>query len=281
MNDEYKKNPYNIHNKLITLPEINTILSTYGIKRPATNLDIYQLAFVHKSYMRTKYKDILLDTKPENTIELFDDCNERIEYLGDSILGACISSYNFERYESEDEGFLSKMKTKIVNGKKLAELARYIGLGEWAIISSYAEENNEGRDNTKILEDIFESFIGAIYLDFNGSSTTSVENEDIGLGFQYCNIFIQNVVERHIDFTELITNEDNYKDLLSKIFTQSYQCKANYFELSCEGIGKNKIYTMGVKDNHGRLLGKGSDRSKKLAEQICAKEALIRLGALH
>jgi dsRNA-specific ribonuclease len=282
MNDEYKKNPYNSNNKLISLNEINKILKKYGIDKKASDLNLYQKAFVHKSYMRTKYKDISLDPMPDScSIDLFDECNERIEYLGDSILGAIISNYNYERYEDEDEGFLSKMKTKIVNGKKLAELSEHLGFGEWAIISNYAEENNEGRSNTKILEDIFESFIGAIFLDFNNTSSINKNEEIIGMGFQYCNNFIRNVIETHIDFTELIINEDNYKDLLSKIFTQNYQCKANYCELSCEGSGKEKIYTMGVKDNQGRLIGKGINKNKRAAEQIAAKEALIKLGAIY
>ena len=116
---------------------------------------------------------VTTDTPMSDVIPLQEKCNERIELLGDCILGAVVGTYLFQRYSNESEGFLTKTKTKIVRRKNLGKLGRRLGLGEWIIISQHVE-NEKGRENTRILEDIFECFIGALYLD-NGSETVSTD----------------------------------------------------------------------------------------------------------
>src|SRR5207253_10471206 len=112
--------------------------------------------------------------------------SERLEYLGDSLCGASVGSYLYHRFPDEDEGFLTKLRTKLVCGTRLGEFAEKLGLQEFAIISRYVEQCNNGRRNFKILEDVFESLVGALFEDNNQS-------------FDVCNRFMVAVVEKYID----------------------------------------------------------------------------------
>jgi ribonuclease-3 len=88
---------------------------------------------------------------------------ERIEFLGDALLGMIVANYLYTRFPDQNEGFLSKIRTKIVNGRMLGYLSDKIGFPKFAIISKQVEETG-GRNNFKIMEDIFEAFIGALFL---------------------------------------------------------------------------------------------------------------------
>ena len=112
-----KKNPYNFNNKLLTLEFISTILNEFDIDEEPQNLNLYQNAFIHKSYSTTKNPlDEIVD-KPEGALELMNVDNERLEFLGDSVLGFVVAKYIYERFETENEGFLTRIKTKLVNGE--------------------------------------------------------------------------------------------------------------------------------------------------------------------
>ena len=180
-------NPYNPTNKYLTREFIESKL---GFK--IHNLDIYQNAFIHKSYCKdieayTTNQDgdkVTYIDCPSDCIELQEQSNERLEFLGDSILGGAVTSYLYRRYD-KDEGFCTKLKTKLVNSETLARLSTYLGLSEYLMISKHIEEIHDGRKNPRILEDLFEALIGAIYLDFN-RYTLELEFKKFysGMGYQ-------------------------------------------------------------------------------------------------
>lgn len=164
-----KINPYNINNKLITEAEVGQLLSNWGVDIKINDLELYRKAFAHKSYCRKKNtdNDVEIAERPENALELREESNERLEFLGDSIISSVVAKYLFIRYPDQDEGFMTRIRTKLVNGQSLGNFAEIIGLPEFLIISRHVEERCKGRENYRILEDAFESFIGSLFLDFN------------------------------------------------------------------------------------------------------------------
>ena len=163
--------PYNVNNKLIKDVDLKEMMNNYNIKLEIINIEIYRTALTHKSYIKKEFynrnSSELKKAKIElgNVLELRNESNERLEFLGDTVIKSIIAEYLFERYPTEDEGFMTRLKTKIENRESLARFARIIGLDEFVIISAQNEDSNTGRTNDKILEDVFESFMAALYLD--------------------------------------------------------------------------------------------------------------------
>jgi ribonuclease-3 len=281
-NEIIKLNPFNLKNKLITKEGVNKILKEYDIEEEIHNLEYYQRAFIHKSYIKKENKDdVELEEKPEDCLDLQETSNERLEYLGDAILSATIASYLYERFPNEEEGFMTRIRTKLVNGEMLGSLADKMNLNEHLVISRHVEEKCNGRNSVKILEDIFESFIGAIYLDFN---ETEVEHPRLdfysGLGFQICQVFIISIIEKFIDFSDLILNDYNYKDQLMRYFQQKFKHTPKYKEILVEGPPNNRSFTMCVMKNDNTVLAYGKEKTKKKAEQLASKNALINMGLI-
>lgn len=304
-----KLNPYNLNNKLININDIKTILLNEDIDIPIKNIDTYQLAFIHKSYCMNKNKldidnSILVD-KPEDALPLFYKSNETLEFLGDSILNYVVGDYIYERFPDQNEGFMTKIRTRIVNGQQLGKLSKNIGLSEFMIISRHVEERCNGRDNLRILEDIFETFIGSIYLDNLDTDDDEQQlieklqnlkkitkspriieevNQIIKIvkdyilfsnrGIGICRQFIINIIEKYIDFTDLINNDNNYKDQLLRYFQHHFQDTPKYREISCDGPPHNRQFTMAVLDVNGKDLAIGTSKTKKQAEQLASKNAL-------
>ena len=283
-----KINPYNPNNKLITRAEVETILKRGNINKKILNLEIYQQSFVHKSYCKRKTftnsngEPVELVERPPEVLDLQLKSNERLEFYGDSVVGQSVSGYLFERYPDQDEGFMTTLKTKLVSKMSLAKFAIYIGLTPFLIISRHVEEKCGGRlespDNSR-LEDAFEAFICAIVLDFNQYKIKDDFFKCLskGPGFQVAETFIRNIIEKCIDFTELILHDYNYKDILLRYYQQNYKTTPVYTELGVEGQPHVRTFTMGVFDQTGKIIvGKGSAKSKKQAEQLASKQALIK-----
>jgi len=275
-----KKNPYNFNNKLITKEFVEDILQQYEIYE-IINLKIYQQAFTHKSYSITKnnLEDII--DKPEGGLELMDGDLERIEFLGDSVLGLVIAKYLFERYPKQNEGFLTKLKTKLVNGEALAYFSKELGFSEYILMSRHIEDKCNGRSSTNILEDVFEAFIGALFLDFN-----NIEVEDSnkvytdfysGVGFQICERFIINLIEEKVNFEDLINNDTNYKDQLNKYYHATHHMSVTYKHISCEVVDNHKSFMVNVIGFQDEILSSGEGKTKKKAEQNASKNALVNL----
>lgn len=206
------------------------------------NLDLYQKAFTHKSAL-----------KRYTLTESF----ETLEFIGDSVLGFVITKFLFDRYESEQEGFLTKARTKLVRGETLAGIATKLELYKWILMDEKGIRNGWNR-NTKVLEDAFEAFIGAIYMD---------------LGLVHAKRFILDIFnnEDMIDMN-CIMIDDNFKDQLMRY------CQSNKFELPKYEINSHQDGVFDVSASvNGEVMGIGRARNKKQAEQYAAELAIKAL----
>ncbi len=215
--------------------DLKEVLGFYPI-----NLEYFQTAFLHKS---ATYID-----HTGKTVN-----NERLEYLGDTVLDAIIGDYLFRKFPKEDEGFLTKTRSKIVNRKNLYSLAQKIGIVKFIVLHT-----NPSVSKKNIYGDAFESFIGAIYLD-RGFYTTY-------------NFVINNIVEKHIDLQELIDTDNNYKSQIIE-WSQKKHKDVIFITDKCKN-GFNFISYVVMKDE---ILGKGKANSKKEAEQNAAEKALDKI----
>jgi ribonuclease-3 len=220
------------------------------------NIKHYQQAFVHKSVQ--KYSKGKCDA-PEYMKESY----ERYEYLGDSVLNLVVANYLFVKYNNEAEGFLTRIRTKLVNGKTLSNFAKKINLGKYIIMSSNVEHIN-GRTNNRILEDVFESLICAIYLD---------------LGFKNAETFIIDCIHKYINIDDLET-DDNYKDILLRFCQGKMQSIPTYSTINTEGPPHDRDFTV-VCLIQGMKYKQGQGKCKKIAEQNSARETLRYFGQIN
>lgn len=258
--------PYNNKNILIQEIDLKKILGDYGIYQDSTNIDIYRCAMVHKSYCTRKNENFIEGNMecPQYCLPLQEESNERLEFLGDSVLSIAIASYLYERYPDENEGFLTRMRTKLVNGKMLAKLCELVELNKYILLSKQIEENN-GRNSVNILEDGFEAFLAAIYLDF---------------GYETVKEWIVNVVETHLDFSELVRQNTNYKDQILKHYNQNFGYMPKFYEQDVETSNNHKNFKICLKDNLDNIISVGQGSSKKEAENNAAYIALQNLSII-
>lgn len=225
---------------LIDAPPIdrNAIEQLVGTK--VNNLAIYQKAFTHKSALK-RYK--------------LEESFETLEFMGDSVLGFIITKFLFDKYENRQEGFLTKARTKLVRGNMLAEIARKLHLENWILMDEKGIRNS-WNTNEKVLEDAFEALIGAIYLD---------------LGLLHAKKFILGIFEELVDL-DCIMIDDNYKDQLMRY------CQSNKLGLPDYPIVShvNGLFTVNVSVSSA-ILGQGTAKTKKQAEQLAAYDTLVKL----
>ena len=261
---KFKADPYNPDNKLITENEILTIMQSLNIQDfKIYNLSLYQQAFIHKSYCEMKdYGEYIC---PENCLSLFKVSYETLEFLGDSFLGNVIANYLYKRYviyHDQDEGFLTKLKIRFVCGEQLAFLSKQLHLGQFMIISKHIQDNCDGRNNTHILEDIFEAFLGAIYHDTGD--------------FSLVEKFIINCIETHIDFSDVILRDNNYKDQILRYFQHNYKTHPTY---RTEKIEEDNSYLCKLFKGD-EYIETGFGNSKKKSEQDASRKALLKFHVL-
>lgn len=207
------------------------------------NQQLFNQAFIHRSYLN--------EAKEKTT------SNERLEFLGDSILSFVISSELFRRYPQFDEGILTNIRSLLVNTKTLAEIARSLGFGEFLKLSK-GEEEAKGRENQSLLADSMEAYIGALFLD---------------QGMEIVSSFIAGALFPRMDS---IVEGKQFKDpkSLFQEYTQSTHHQSPVYKvLEEDGPSHAKIFTVGayVKDT---LFGEGKGKSKQEAEEMAAKQAL-------
>jgi len=242
-------NPYNPLNVKITLNEVQSILSKYGLPPVVRNLDLYQRAFIHRSYTKRPHyenaeQSITIVERPADCLPLSSKSNERLEFLGDGILECVTKLYLYKRFPKENEGFMTEKKIAIVKNEAIGKIALEMGLHKWLIISKHAEEKKI-RTNLKKLGCLFESFIGALFLNFEThnplSEDTSVDDESPG--FKMAKKFINRIFETHIDWVALIQNDDNYKNILQVKIQKEFKVTPHYLEIEHDAeLG----YKMGV-----------------------------------
>jgi len=259
-------NPYNSKNRLFTKTDIQSILSKHNCNHQVQNLNLFQTAMVHSSYVkRTEYTTptgelTQLVAKPDNCLDLFDESYERLEHLGDSILGATVSTYLAERFPMEQEGFLTDLKKEVVCNEMLGSLSLKIGLEKFYIVSRHNEDACNGRTNTKKLGDILEAFIGALWTDSANK-------------FNVLYSFIVALIETYIDIPKILMNNRNFKEQLQKLYQAKFHQTPTYIMLSSVG----NMYTMAAVDDKNKHLGIGTSATKKQAEQLAAKDAIAKL----
>jgi dsRNA-specific ribonuclease len=241
--------------------------------------------------------------------------NQRLEFLGDGVL-ECVAKYLlYRRFPKADEGFMTDKKIAIVKNEAIGKFALEMGLHKWLILSKHAEEKKTRTNLTK-LGCLFESFIGALFLDFNQVVIKDEENwfQNMfvtGPGFQMAQKFIENVFEKHIDWVALILNDDNYKNKLQVKIQKEFKVTPHYLEIEhdmelgykmgvylCLGQSihtlspKDSIHISHFKDlisikkyvenNNNKtfiFMGEGQHKIKRKAEQIACNKALKILDA--
>lgn len=281
--------PYNMNNILISEKDIIDILNHYNVNIDKVNhIHHFHQAFTHKSYVK---KDVFTDEvlkcarnemgNPDNLMELRMNSYERLEYFGDRVVKIVVSFYLFHRYSHEDEGFMTRLQTKIEDKKNLAVLSKELGLGKYFIISKQIESLN-GRNMEKIHEDVFEAFMGALFL---------------SNGFEPCCLLLLNLLETLIDYSDKLYCDNNYKDNLLRYHHKMKWRFPEYHMIGHDGPPHKRTYIMGVENpnisnsdkkkyietkNYKELcISFGNGCSKKEGEQNAAKMSLILHGQLN
>jgi len=275
-------NPWNLTNRRIPDAEILAILRKYGIKEKPRRWELFRQACIHSSYVDrpegpvTSGKDagepVIIAPRPEGCMPLAEADNEAIEFVGDSLLGCVIALYLHERYPDQDEGFLTRLRTRLVNNKQLGELALKIGFQKWIVLSRHVEDVCNGRHNLRILGSMLEAWCGAMYLD--------LVDQNAGLAFVRVKTWLINLFETQVDFVALISEDNNFKDQLLKYYQATYHSPPKYKEVLVEGPLHDRTFTMGVLAPDGSVVATAVARNKKVAEQEASRRALIKLGVL-
>ena len=187
--------------------------------------------------------------------------NERLEFLGDSVLSIVVSQYLFEHFRHLPEGELTKIRASLVCEKSLYVFAQQINLGHYIFLGK-GEENTGGRERPSILADAFEAVIAAIYLDG---------------GLEAARKHILRFIPEDIDNKRQNINFSDYKTILQEVIQKNPEEKIEYSLVSESVPDHNKAFTVQVCLN-SNVIGKGTGKSKKDAEQMAAKEALELMG---
>lgn len=217
---------------------------------------------------------MVMAERPSNCLPLQEADNEELEFIGDSLLGCVVALYLRERYAGQGEGFFTRLRTRIVNNKMLGQLALKIGLAPWLVISRHVEDVCDGRRNLRILGSMLEAWIGALYIHERGTEESPGSS---GKGFMSVQTFLINLLEKHVDFSDLISDDTNYKDQLLRWFQAQHHQPPRYKEVDVQGPPHDRIFTMGVLDLSGNVIATSTARNKKVAEQEASRLALSKL----
>lgn len=206
-----------------------------------SNLNLYRLAFLHASASK------------ESVAKSYKESNERLEFLGDSVLGMITASYLFQKFPFKDEGFLTEIRSRMVSRESLNVLGRKLGLEE---VIEYESLKRSSLSRSSMYGDALEAFIGAVYLD---------------KGFAFTQQFIvKKILTQYFDLDTVVQNNPNFKSLL--IEWAQKEGKKVQFTLDEEGIHHDKEFTALVM-LEGEKISSGKGYSKKKAEQNAAMKA--------
>ncbi len=238
-----RKNGTYIHNKQEFSSRLKKIT---GIR--TSNLRLYEAAFIHRSA-----SFCLPDGKRIN--------NERLEYLGDAVLDAILSDYLFEKFPDANEGFLTKIRSRIVNREVLNQLAISIGLDKMLVSNV-----NSVHSTRNLYGDAFEAFMGAVFLDRGFRKTKD--------------LFIGKVFNKYLDLSEIVTTDTDYKSLVFE-WVQKHKTSLTFtYNEDYDFKQKKSVFTTNLIINKEEL-GKGQGASKKEAEQEAAGQAWQKLRDLN
>lgn len=206
------------------------------------DFDKYVSVFTHKSFKESGR-----------------DSYERYEFVGDSVINFVIAKYLYDKFPQADEGFLTRVRTKLVSGKCLSDLSRRLGLHRYVMMNQKALRQG-WNSNPRILEDVFESLVGCVYLD---------------LGLATAKTFVLSVMERFVDFRDIV-RDTNYKDILMRYAQANMLPLPEYRVLNDPQVTKTPLFDIVVM-LQGVGYGRGADTCKKGAEQSAAQQALLAL----
>ncbi len=216
-------------------------------KLPFRDLNLLKLALTHRSYLS------VTGQSPRES-------NERLEFLGDSVLGLVTSEFLYRRHPDEHEGHLTKVKSLLVSKAILSRRALRMGLGRF-VLMSHSEVESGGRQRLSILADAFESVLGAIYLD---------------QGFEAARTFIHQHLLVESDAISSDKRHTNYKSHLQEYVQNTFRTHPSYRIRSEEGPDHSKYFVVEVMVGR-RSLGEGRGHNKKEAEQAAARDALEKV----
>ncbi len=205
-----------------------------------THMKLYEMAFIHKSA-----SIVLPDGNVIN--------NERLEYLGDAILDAIVADYLFRNYPQKDEGFLTKMRSKMVKRKHLNLLALRLGLDKLIIA-----QTNPVNVSKHLYGNAFEALVGAIYID---------------KGYQRTSVFISQIIKRYVNLDRLLETDTDYKSQLIEWVQKHKQEIVFESREEIKAQSNMPIFRTEVKIS-GEIVGRGMGTSKKDSEQKAAKTGL-------
>ena len=214
------------------------------------NRSIILTALTHSSYANE------LKTQAHSKKKV--DCNERLEFLGDSVLSFITSRFIYEKYCEQPEGFLTKTRAAVVCSRSLANLANKISLGKYLFLGKGEEDT--GRTNPKILENTFEALLAAIYLDSDHSIDTVAR-------------FLMPIIEPEILDASKSSISFDYKTALQQFVQSVGKDRLQYICVGESGPDHNKTFEVEAKLN-SNVVGRGIGKTKREAEQKAAKEAL-------
>jgi len=220
-------------------------------KLPFKDLGLLKLALTHRSYLS------VTGQSPRES-------NERLEFLGDSVLGLVTSEFLYRRHPDEHEGHLTKVKSLLVSKAILSRRALRMGLGRF-VLMSHSEVESGGRQRLSILADAFESVLGAIYLD---------------QGFEAARTFIHQHLLIESDAISSDKRHTNYKSHLQEYVQNTFRTHPSYRIRSEEGPDHSKYFVVEVMVGR-RSLGEGRGHNKKEAEQAAARDALEKVERLR
>lgn len=219
----------------------------------ALNIEMEDMYLLNTALTHTSYAHESKETpKPPHS--------ERLEFLGDSVLGLVVSTYMYKRFPKMDEGELTKLRAHLVCEASLAKYAREINLGEYILLGK-GELISGGSDRASILADAFESVIGAYYLD---------------QGLEKVNNYILQLMKEELIVMAKHGMCLDFKTRLQETVQKEGIVDIAYCLIAAKGPDHDKIFETAVTVN-GDIIGSGVGKSKKEAEQNAAKEALLKL----
>lgn len=211
------------------------------------NISLLSHALTHSSYA--------------NEVRCGESSNERLEFLGDSVLSIIVSEYIYARFPNMPEGELTRLRASLVCEKALCGFAREIGIGKYLRLGK-GEDKGGGRERDSILADAFEAVLAAIYLDG---------------GMEIAKPYILKFITRELEHLDEDDDFKDYKTALQEIIQRNPEETVTYLLTGEEGPDHAKTFTVEVRLN-SNVIGRGKGRSKKRAEQMAAKQALSLMG---
>jgi ribonuclease-3 len=210
-------------------------------------IELLELALTHTSYVHEKKLSL------ENS-------NERLEFLGDAVLGVCIAEILIRAFPNEPEGTLSKRRAALVNQKQLARLAENLQLGEYLRLGK-GEDKTGGRHKASLLADAFEAVVGGIYLD---------------QGLSVVQAYLNRIFAELIPVSKKVETSQDYKTRLQEYYQKRFQKSPRYILVKESGPDHAKTFQVKI-EFQGEVLAEGTGKSKREAEQDAAKIAGAQL----